>query len=111
MAEAIVDKHGQPTPFLSLTWREAEARFGRRLDRRRRYGVYEGDELELLTVSRWTQYCTGCTEVPEMGVAPEVGIGCHECGHTGKRRFEMWAPHPVFTPMVGAARKKDRRQA
>lgn len=36
-------------------------------------------------VVRWTSACTGCTEVPENTSSPERGIGCHECGYTGKQ--------------------------
>lgn len=45
-----------------------------------------------------TQECTGCCELGENGQGAEnypwdekaqcyVGMGCHECGYTGKRRL------------------------
>ena len=43
-------------------------------------------------VVHWTQSCSGCDEVPEMTARSERGIGCHECGYTGKRRQEFWCP-------------------
>jgi hypothetical protein len=43
-------------------------------------------------VVSWTQSCSGCDEVPEMTARSEAGIGCHECGYTGKRRQEFWCP-------------------
>ncbi len=53
-------------------------------------------------IARWTDSCTGCYEScdgypsgrypvdPKHGC--RVGAGCHECGYTGKRRYETWAP-------------------
>lgn len=54
-------------------------------------------------VVRHTAPCTGCYEGGEnsgsSGLYPydakagcRVGVGCHECGHTGKRRHEDWVP-------------------
>jgi hypothetical protein len=97
----ILDRHGSPTPFIELSWREAEARFDRRLDRRRRFAVYEGDEQTLLVLVKWTQHCTGCTEVDEGCPAPEAGCGCDECGYTGKRRCAMWLEESVCSATAG----------
>ena len=44
---------------------------------------------------RWTEPCSGCTaSYEEAGAMLTRGIGCHECGYTGKRRREAWAPIP-----------------
>jgi len=47
---------------------------------------------------RWTQHCTGCTETPENTTPEERGMGCGECGFTGKRRMEWFVPldHAAF---------------
>lgn len=42
--------------------------------------------------TRWTASCSGCTNTPEMTSPPPAGIGCEECGYTGKRRQGMWVP-------------------
>jgi len=51
---------------------------GKRLDRRRNYCIIRG---EVCVAADWTRQCSGCD-----------GSGCHECGHTGKRRESMWVP-------------------
>ncbi len=38
--------------------------------------------------ARWTDRCSGCAE--EYGA--DRGSGCRECGHTGKRRGEIFIP-------------------
>jgi hypothetical protein len=52
-------------------------------------------------VVRWSECCSGCTDTPEMTAAPERGFGCHECGHTGRRRREFFVPfnHTGFDQM------------
>ena len=63
--------------YLDIT--EAERISGKRLDRRRRYFVWEG----VLGVNReFTMQCTGCY----------AGEGCRECGGTGKRRSGVFVP-------------------
>lgn len=55
----------------------------------------------------FTESCTGCFEPGEyMGMAHQyrwddkakcyVGIGCSECGYTGKRRNRWWCPLAGF---------------
>lgn len=50
----------------------------------------------------WTSECSGCFEGGENGGLAEnypwdekakcrIGMGCQECGYTGKRRFRMLA--------------------
>jgi hypothetical protein len=56
---------------------------------RRRVYVLEGVEGYH---AQWTDACSGCTEVPECTSGPDRGIGCHECGYTGKRRWRYWFP-------------------
>jgi rRNA maturation endonuclease Nob1 len=44
-------------------------------------------------VVRWTDSCSGCTSsYEEAGTVLDKGMGCSECGHTGKRRNEEWVP-------------------
>ena len=72
-----------------LTWQQAEAQFSKRLDRRRKYAT---DGEELLELSRWTQACSGCTEVEEYCRLPEAGSGCRECAYHGRVMVSMWLP-------------------
>lgn len=43
-------------------------------------------------IARWSVPCSGCAETPESTSPPERGLGCRECGYTGRRRREMWFP-------------------
>ncbi|MFB9970082.1 hypothetical protein ACFFMP_08615 [Pseudoroseomonas cervicalis] len=74
------------------TWAEADAVAGRRVDRRRLYCIMTDDDGRdaLHEVLRWTQHCTGCTEVPEMTLPPDRGPGCRECGYQGRVRNSVW---------------------
>lgn len=90
-----------------VDWVEAEAFVGKRLDRRRSYGIGPGwDERGdvLMEVARYTHSCSGCFEGGEYGglehyyeydkkARCRIGSGCSECGYTGKRREEIWVPH------------------
>lgn len=60
---------------------------GRRLDRRRNYAIIDGAVHEAF---QWSQACSGCYEGHEIGSG--VGMGCSECGYTGRRRNGAWAP-------------------
>lgn len=71
-----------------ITWREAERRVGRKLNRRRTYAIVGDDVCEIAT---WTSACSGCSEGRDYAV-DEIGAGCTECGFTGKRRTSMWVP-------------------
>jgi len=64
----------------------------------------------------YTTSCTGCCELGEMGGLAEnypydekarcrVGMGCSECGYTGKRRHDFWMPENPF-PEDGALNGK-----
>lgn len=77
-------------------------RYRRVDDRRVRVVMHDGFEGFMV---RWTDACTGCFEYVD-GHAPmgsvwdskakcHVGVGCHECGYTGKRRREEWVPFNV----------------
>lgn len=48
-------------------------------------------------VVRFSESCSGCTEIPEYTTGPERGIGCEECGYTGRSRREEWIPLSHFT--------------
>lgn len=75
-----------------ITWREAEKLVGHRLDRRR---AYARDGKKLLELAKWTSPCTGCScdgEYP-CSCCTIRGMGCPECGYTGKRRNSMWVPY------------------
>lgn len=72
-------------------------------------------------------HCAECGDTNGLGFLHRAVCGgrtplraCAQCGQLhgmGTWNHSDWfrcldcAPHPVFTPMVGAARKKDRRQA
>jgi hypothetical protein len=80
-------------------WSTAEQHCGRRLDRRRKYAVING---ELCSLGRWTDTCSGCCETVDghnVHRYPRdkkhgclIGGGCDECGYTGKRRQSFWGP-------------------
>lgn len=46
-------------------------------------------------VVKYTNTCSGCScpvmEYDKKNGIP-LGMGCHECGHTGKRRMTMYIP-------------------
>ncbi len=71
----------------SSTYEAAEQLAGRRLDRRRNYAIIDGQVAES---ARWSQACSGCYEGHETGSG--IGLGCSECGYTGRRRNGAWAP-------------------
>jgi hypothetical protein len=60
---------------------------GARLDRRKSYAVILGSVCESVS---WSQACSGCYE--GWDIASAKGMGCHECGHTGRARLSMWVP-------------------
>lgn len=67
-----------------LSWEDADAKAGRRLDRRRAWAFVED---QLCTSARWTESCSGCTYSGE----PRGG-GCSECGYHGVVRNGAWVP-------------------
>lgn len=58
---------------------------GKRLDRRKSYAVIRGEVCELAS---WTGPCSGCRS--HSGDTYQRGMGCYECGYTGKRREAVW---------------------
>lgn len=77
-----------------VTIEQAEAFAGKRLDRRHRYAILPGlngaDELH--AAASWTHVCSGCAYDDGGYVTPSRGMGCEECGYTGKRRQSQWLP-------------------
>lgn len=92
MSGSVIIRHGQDivdgfiiyneTP---LTWEDADAKAGRRLDRRRAWAFVED---QLCVLARWTQSCSGCCEL----IGESRGHGCHECGYHGVVRSGAWVP-------------------
>ncbi len=86
-----------------ISAQEAEAILGKRLDRRKRYFFCDDPETKeffggggpIFDYGEWTEPCTGCSET-SMGQYvlgdSEKGVGCEECGYTGKRRNGFHAP-------------------
>lgn len=95
MSGSVIIRHGHDivdgyiiyneTP---LSWEEADAKAGRRLDRRKAWAFI--DE-RLCTLARWTQNCSGCSD-DSYGSYSERGGGCHECGYHGVVRSGAWVP-------------------
>jgi len=73
------------------TYSEAEMICGHRLDRRRNYAIINN---EVCGSVNWTQPCSGCHE----GVEGDRGMGCDECGYTGKSIQSFWLPIDVPQP-------------
>ena len=57
-------------------------------DKRIRTRIIDGEQCIFVA---GTHGCSGCN----MGPLHEPGMGCSECGHTGKRRHRMWLPVSV----------------
>lgn len=79
---------------------------------RRRVLVHRTPDGEEGYIARWTEACSGCFEAGDYnGLAQNyafdekagcrVGIGCDECGYTGKRRSEWFIPFSQFPPLPG----------
>lgn len=84
------------------TYDAAEAIAGHHLDRRKNYAIIWGDVCEVV---QWSDSCSGCTESPEDLGRDFRGVGCRECGYTGRRRSAM------FVPAVLAHRVQRRERA
>lgn len=69
------------------TFEAAEKLYGQRLDRRKSYAIIEGKVCEVV---RWTDRCSGCSGDHEN--LYQQGMGCWECGYTGKSRRSVWSP-------------------
>lgn len=86
IARALVDGEVRDEPS---TYEAAEAIAGHRLDRRKNYAIIDG---EVRVEERWSSACSGCAETPEGHWQDHRGIGCDECGYTGRRRGGMFLP-------------------
>ncbi|MDK2757514.1 MAG: hypothetical protein KYX66_12340 [Blastomonas fulva] len=90
MSGSVIIRHGHEivdgliiyneTP---LSWEDADAKAGRRLDRRKAWAFIDDG---LCVLARWTQSCSGCSYVGERGG------GCSECGYHGVVRSGAWVP-------------------
>lgn len=67
------------------TYEAAEKIAGHKLDRRKNYAIIDGQVSESYV---WSQACTGCKLFP----THDRGLGCDECGYTGRRRLGQWVP-------------------
>lgn len=60
---------------------------------------------EMCEVVKYTDTCSGCTcdvmKADKNGVP--LGMGCEECGYTGKRRTVMYIPLSVFNESIRKA--------
>lgn len=82
----------------------------RRLDMRRAYCLIDG---QLHVYVRWTGKCSGCSCQRHDGQCSCPGIGCRECGYTGKRMRREAVPAPVSGPgwkVRGSVRFDDYRR-
>ena len=91
--------------YKKLTIEEAEKHIGGRLDRRRKYFLWDFHDDGNPVVChdfKYLHHCTGCLEMGDYGSILssggfdpkrriEVGAGCQECGYTGVR----WSRHIV----------------
>ena len=74
-------------------------KLGRKYDRRKNYKIIDKEVCEII---RFTRSCSGCCETVDghnvNGYPVDkkhgclIGMGCHECGYTGKVRHEIWSP-------------------
>lgn len=91
----VIERHGHTIDAAGYihyddrptTYERADQLAGRRLDRRRSYAIIDGQVTESC---QWSQACSGCYEGHNIGSG--TGIGCRECGHTGRRRSGSWVP-------------------
>jgi hypothetical protein len=72
------------------TFERADELAGERLDRRKSYAIIDG---KVCVLSRWSQPCSGCYESGyDYPNSNDRGMGCRECGHTGRVRNAQWVP-------------------
>lgn len=80
----------------NMSWEEADARAGFRLDRRKSWAfIPDRNALgipELCEAISFTCACSGCDDTESMYSTP-AGSGCRECGYTGKRRNHCFVPY------------------
>jgi hypothetical protein len=87
----------RPVPFPV-----ADKLAGHRLDRRMKYAIIDG---KLHTLARWSQPCSGCYESGyDYPNSNDRGMGCRECGHTGRARQAQWVPYfdPAFDDLCNS---------
>lgn len=81
-----------------ISWQDVEKRLGRKVNRRKKYRIIDG---EVCDHSTYTQTCSGCfntwegydppgTKYDKNGIA--LGFGCECCGYHGKVRESTWYP-------------------
>ena len=98
---------GQDHPwFKVITWQEAERILNHKVNRRLKFYTQSDEGMEnpdnpytfpnyqVFTYSEWVESCSGCSESIDGHVIYERA-GCHECGHTGKRRSGMHTPYII----------------
>jgi hypothetical protein len=85
-----------------ITWSEADALAGRRLDRRKSWAFING---ELCDAISWTQNCSGCAY--DDGYHSIRGDGCQECGYHGVVRNSQWVPAIFNAAMPAPAQPAD----
>ncbi|HCY85367.1 MAG TPA: hypothetical protein DHV36_09565 [Desulfobacteraceae bacterium] len=92
--------------FKKLTIKEAEKHIGGRLDRRRKYflwNFHDDGQPIVCHDSTFLVACSGCLEMGDYGSVlcsggwdekrkMEIGCGCEECGYTGVRRGHFPVP-------------------
>ena len=61
------------------------------LDKRHKWYNFYG---EVVYNYKYSHPCSGCTENNEMTTVPKRGLGCDECGYSGRRRSVV--PVPAF---------------
>lgn len=94
MAGSVIQRFGTSTDGGVIvhddrpsSFEEAEKIAGRKLDRRKAYAIIEGEVCDMLS---WSQACSGCYE--GHNIDSGIGVGCDECGHTGRRSRGQWMP-------------------
>jgi len=88
------------------TYEEAEKIAQRALDRRRSYAIINDEVCELV---QWSNACAGCHNSEDGHCTSGCkgrehrGIGCSDCGYTGRKRHGYWVPlTQLFEPEAAA---------
>ncbi len=73
----------------AVTYERMEELTGAKLDRRRSYClINSGNRFVLCAGVNWSDTCSGCSDCS----TPIRGVGCKECGYTGRSVRKSWAP-------------------
>lgn len=86
-------RNGQTFPVrVETTHDEIEKEMAVKLHRSRSYLIANDDMFgtHVLVIARATVTCSGCAR--DIEYSPGPGIGCEECGYTGKRVWSQWVP-------------------